>query len=106
MRNLNHDAGSIAVLSDFSPTVTHIFKHMQCIIYQFVALTAMDIYYHSDTAGIVFVVSLIEPLGILITYSHIYLLENDELFNFGANIFQFVRITIILLSLFSKFLIN
>ena len=74
MRNLDHNAGSIAVLSHFCPTMAHVLKHMQCIVHQFMALASMDVHNHSDTTGIVFVVSLIEPLGILITNSHIYLL--------------------------------
>ena len=69
MRNLDHNAGSIAVLSYFCPTMAHVLKHMQCIVHQFVTLAGMDVHYHSDTTGIVFVVSLIEPLGILITIS-------------------------------------
>ena len=45
MRNLDHNAGSIAVLSHFCPTMAHVLKHMQCIVHQFMTLASMDVIY-------------------------------------------------------------
>ena len=72
---LQHDARTVAVLSDFRPTVPHVLQHFQRIVYQFVALVAVYVHHHAHAAGIVLVSRLIESsLGCLsFTFCHIIL---------------------------------
>ena len=58
MRDLQHDAGTIArlVVCPFSATMAHVLKHFQCVVYQFVAFVAVNVDHHTNTTGIMFVV--------------------------------------------------
>ena len=72
MGYLEHDAGSITILTYLRSTVPHVLKHLQRIIYQLVTLAAVDVDYHAHTAGIVLVFALIQS-SLLFTFCHIIL---------------------------------
>ena len=57
MGNLKHDASTVACLvAGLGPSMFHIFQHTQCLIYQFMALVAMDVDHHAYTARVMFIV--------------------------------------------------
>ena len=62
MRNLEHDARTIAcaAVGTFGTTVTHVFQHFQCIVYQFMALVTMNVHYHTHAASVVLVGGVIQ----------------------------------------------
>ena len=61
MGYLYHNTRTIArFVARFCATVLHILKHLEGIVYQFVAFSAMDVYYHSHAASVVFIVLLIQ----------------------------------------------
>ena len=72
MRYLEHDTGSITVLTYLRTAVTHILKHLQRIVHQLVTLSAVDIHYHTHAASIVLVFTLIQP-SLLFTLCHNFL---------------------------------
>ena len=85
MRNLYHDTGSVASLvASLSSAMFHVFQHLQCIVYQIVTLSAVDVYYHSHAASIVLVVALIESLilSLKFTFRHIILTFTITLLKF------------------------
>ena len=77
MRNLNHNAGTIArLVAGFSTSVLHVFQYLQCIVHQFMALSAVDVHYHSYTTCIVLILALIESFLVclsLLSFCHIIL---------------------------------
>ena len=73
--NLYHDTSTITrLVASLSSAMLHVFQHLQCIVHQFVALSAMDIYHHSHTTSVMLVVTLVESFPF---YSfHIILTKN------------------------------
>ena len=61
MRNLNHDACSVAVLPDFCSPVSHVLEHTKCVVHELVALVAVDVHDHTYAAGVVLVRLLVQP---------------------------------------------
>ena len=56
MGNLQEDASTVATtIACLSTAMLHILKHAQRIVHQLMALVAMKVDHHADTAGIVFV---------------------------------------------------
>ena len=89
VRNLYHDTGSVASLvASLSSAMFHVFQHLQCIVYQIVTLSAVDVYYHSHAASIVLIVALIESLilNLKFTFRHIILTFTITLLNFAAKV--------------------
>ena len=72
VRNLHHNACSVTVFTNLCTTVPHILQHAQCVIHQLVTLPAMNVNHHTHTAGIVFILALIESLSnlLFITLCH------------------------------------
>ena len=64
VRNLNHDTGTVArLVARLSAAVFHVLQHLQCIVYQFVTLSAVDVHYHSHAASIMLVIALVESFS-------------------------------------------
>ena len=65
VRYLNHDAGSVAGLAvgAFGSPVLHVFQHLQGIVYQSVCFCTVQVDYHADTAGVMFVGRIVQPLS-------------------------------------------
>ncbi len=60
MRNLQHDACSVACLiTRLGTSVFHVLQHFQCVVNKFVALASVNVYHHAHAAGIVLVCFLI-----------------------------------------------
>ena len=60
MRNLQHDACSVACLvTRLGTTMFHVLQHFQCVVNKFVALASVNVYHHAHAAGIVLVCFLI-----------------------------------------------
>ena len=63
MGNLYHDTGTVArLVSCLSATVLHVFQYFECIIHQLMAFTTVDIYHHTHTTCIMFVVRLVKSV--------------------------------------------
>ena len=60
MRNLHHDAGTVArLVTRLCTTMLHVLQHLQCVVNKFMALASMNVHHHAHAAGIVFVCFLI-----------------------------------------------
>ena len=76
MRNLNHNTGTVACLiAGLGTSMFHVLQYAQRLIHQFVALAAVDVYHHTDTARVVFVLLLVKSLTLVLkfTFCHIIL---------------------------------
>ncbi len=84
MRYLNHDTGTVTILSDFSATVSHVLQHMQCLVHQPVTLVTMNVHNHAHAAGIVLILVLIKSsfLVLKFTFCHIILIKSMFLYLF------------------------
>ena len=60
VRNLHHDAGTVArLVARLGTAMLHVLQHLQRIIDQLVALAAMNVDHHSHATSIVLVTALI-----------------------------------------------
>ena len=62
MRYLQKDAGTVAglVVGALGPAVAHILEHLEGVVYQIMALVAMDIDNHAHATGVVLVVRVVQ----------------------------------------------
>src|SRR5688572_21987385 len=60
--DVNHDAATVARLrvATTGATVGQVHEDLQAVLYNFMGTVAIDVAHESDTAGIVFVVRLVE----------------------------------------------
>ena len=88
MRNLQHNAGAVAILAYLGTTMTHVLQYPQGIVHQLVALVAVDIYHHANATRIVFITALVQSLSWLVkfTFCHIILVLSYNQFLFGCKI--------------------
>ena len=96
MGNLNHNTGTVASLvARLGATMFHVLKHLQRMIHQFMALTAVNVDYHTHTACIVLVGCLIETFVLLLflylkfAICHIILTLTNTLSVFGCKVISF-----------------
>ena len=66
--NLQHDAGAIAVLTNFCAAVTHVLQNLKCIVYKLMGFSTVDVDYHPDSAAVMFPAAVVKSY--LITVSH------------------------------------
>ena len=72
MGNLQHNTSTVArFIARLGTTVFHILQYLQGIIYQFMALSAVNVYNHAHATCVVFIAVLIESL--LLSCFHIIL---------------------------------
>ena len=64
VRYLQHDAGAVACssVSALSASVAHVFEHLQRVVYQLVALVAVNVHYHAHATCVVLVAGIIQSL--------------------------------------------
>ena len=63
VRYLQHDAGAGASsVSALSASVAHVFEHLQRVVYQLVALVAVNVHYHAHATCVVLVAGIIQSL--------------------------------------------
>ena len=62
VRYLQHDARAVAglVVGSFGTTVAHVLKHAQGIVNQLMALVAMYVHHHADTASVVLIGGVVQ----------------------------------------------
>ena len=63
--NLQHDAGTIAILAYFGSTVAHVFQHPQCVVNNLVTSVSVQIHNHANATRIVLILVLIKPIIVL-----------------------------------------
>ena len=73
--NLQENARTVAslVVGTFGSAMPHVLEHLQCVVYQFVALVTVDVYHHAHTTRVVFVLGIIQSF---IHHKSDYLIAN------------------------------
>ena len=65
MGYLQHNTGAVAslVVGALGPAVTHILEHLEGVVYQVMALIAMDVDNHAHATGVVLVVRVVQSFA-------------------------------------------
>ena len=70
MGYLNHYTGTVACLvSRLGSSVLHVLQYLQCIVHQFMALSAVDIHNHTYTTRVMLILALIQSLFLSLKFA-------------------------------------